>query len=79
MLKFRIAHIDDAAPMDRWAYLIDDTDECKKFLKAMYGFDVEEVHYGQWFVCGLDSQWTCPADKFVHYYRIIGAMKEEKL
>ena len=78
MIKFRITRIDDVVPMDRWASLIDDTDACQKFLKAMYGFDVEEVHYGQWFVCGLDSQWTCPADKFAHYYRIIGAMKEEK-
>ena len=78
MLKFVITRITDTERENRWAYLIDDSDECKWFLKHRYGFDVEKRHCGRWFVCTDDAQWTCQPDKFAHYYRIIDVAKEEK-
>lgn len=78
MFKFIITRITDTERVNRWAHLIDDTDECKRFLKHKYGFDVEKPHCGRWFVCTDDAQWTCPPDKFAHYYRIIDIVKEEK-
>lgn len=78
MFKFIITRITDTERENRWAYLIDDSDECKWFLKHKYGFDVEKRHCGRWFVCTNDAQWTCQPDKFAHYYRIIDVVKEEK-
>lgn len=77
MFKFIITRITDTERVNRWAYLIDDSDECKWFLKHKYDIDVEKVHYGKWFVCTDDSNWTCQPDKFAHYYRIIDVVKEE--
>lgn len=78
MFKFIITRITDTERENRWAYLIDDSDECKKFLKSEYGFDIEKMHCGRWFVCTDIAQWTCQPDKFAHYYRIIDVVKEEK-
>lgn len=78
MFKFIITRITDTERVNRWAYRIDDSDECKWFLKHKYDFDVEKTHCGRWFVCTDNAQWTCPSDKFAHYYRIIDVVKEEK-
>ena len=78
MFKFIATRITDTERVNRWAYLIDDTDECKRFFKNNYDFDVEKRHCGRWFVCTDDMWWTCQPDKFAHYYRIIDVVKEEK-
>lgn len=78
MLKFIITRITDTERVNRWAYLIDDTDECKRYLKHKYDIDIEKRHYGQWFVCTDNMWWTCQSDKFVHCYRIVDVVKEEK-
>lgn len=78
MLKFIITRITDTEQKNWLAYLIDDTDECKRFFKNNYDFDVEKRHCGRWFVCTDDMWWTCQPDKFAHYYRFIDVIKEEK-
>lgn len=78
MLKFIITRITDTERVNWWAYLIDDTDECKWFFKHKYDIDIEKAHYGKWFVCTDEAQWICLPDKFVHYYRIVDVVKEEK-
>lgn len=78
MFNFIVTHITDTERENRWAYFIDDSDECKWFIKHRYGFDVEKRHCGRWFMYTDDIQWMCQPDKFAHYYRIIDVVKEEK-
>lgn len=70
MFLYRIASLNSATMADLWAYRIDDTKECKEFLKYHYDFDVEECHLGKWLICSKYAEWTCDTDVFPLNYRI---------
>lgn len=70
MFLYRIASLNSAKMADLWAYRIDDTKECKEFLKYHYDFDVEECHLGKWLICSKYAEWTCDTDVFPLNYRI---------
>lgn len=78
MFKFCISRVTGTEIKKRWAYFIDDSDECRKFIKARYDIDFEEKLRGRWLVCSCDTCWTCGSDAFARYYRIIDVEKEEK-
>lgn len=70
MFVYRIASLNSTIMANLWAYRIDDTKECKEFLKYHYDFDVEECHLGKWFICSKHAEWTCDTDVFPLNYRI---------
>lgn len=71
MFKFRISEKTVKSSNNRWAYLIDTTDECKHFLKSVYDIDVNKENYGKWFIADDYAQWICESDRFVFYYDIV--------
>lgn len=78
MFKFYISRATRTELKTHWAYLIDDSEECRKFLKDHYSIDFDGKLRGQWLVCNCDACWTCSSDEFARHYRIVDVAKEEK-